>query len=119
VAHVAEEAPGAGGEILDQGRESAGPVRFAGREDDGERQTAGVAAQVQLGREAPARAAQGLTVLPPLAPAACWWARIVVPSSIWTRSSAAPLPAKAAKTASNGPRSRQRAKRRQTVFHFP
>ena len=43
----------------------------------------------------------------------------MVPSSIRSRSSAAPLPARAANTASNTPRSRQRAKRRQTVFHFP
>jgi hypothetical protein len=54
-----------------------------------------------------------------LAPAACWCARITVLSSICTRSSAKPLSAKAAKTAPNTPRSRQRAKRRQTVFHFP
>jgi hypothetical protein len=94
-------------------------VRLPGREDDGERQAARVAAQVELGREAAARAAQGLTVPPPLAPAACWCARIVVPSSICSRSSAAPLPAKAANRASNTPRSRQRAKRRQTVFHLP
>ena len=50
-------------------------MRLAGREDEGERQAVGVAAQVQLGREAAARAAQRLAVLPPLAPAACWWAR--------------------------------------------
>ncbi|HEX6013401.1 MAG TPA: hypothetical protein VFY87_16695, partial [Geminicoccaceae bacterium] len=55
----------------------------------------------------------------PLAPAACWCARTVALSSICTRSSAAPLSARAAKTASNTPRSRQRAKRRQTVFHLP
>jgi hypothetical protein len=78
-----------------------------------------VAAQVQLGREATAGAAQRLSVLPPLAPAACWWARTTVASSICSRSSAAPLPAKAVNTASNTPRSRQRAKRRQTVFHRP
>ena len=79
----------------------------------------GVAAQVELGREPAPRAAQRLALLPPFAPAACWWARIVVPSSICNRSSAAPLPAKAANRASNTPRSRHRAKRRQTVFHLP
>src|SRR5688500_8608891 len=104
---------------LDQVREGAGLVRLARREDKGERQAAGVAAQVQLGGEPAARASQGLTVLPPLAPAACWWARTTVLSSICKRSSAAPLPARAAKSASSTPRSRQRANRRQTVFHFP
>ena len=119
VAHVADQAARAGREILDQVPEGAGLVRLAGREDESERQAAGVAAQVQLGGEPAARAAQRLAVLPPLAPAACWWARTTVLSSICTRSSAAPLPARAAKTASSTPRSRQRAKRRQTVFHFP
>jgi hypothetical protein len=94
-------------------------VRLPGREDDGERQPVRVTAQVQLGREATAGAAQCLSVLPPLAPAACWWARTTVASSICSRSSPAPLPARAANTASNRPRSRQRAKRRQTVFHRP
>jgi hypothetical protein len=42
-----------------------------------------------------------------------------VPSIICKRSSAAPLPARAASTASNTPKSRQRANRRQTVFHLP
>jgi hypothetical protein len=94
-------------------------VRLAGREDEGERQAARVAAQVELGREAAARPTQRLAVLPPLAPAACWCARTVVPSSICTRCSAAPLSARATKSASNRPRSRQRANRRRTLFHLP
>ena len=119
VAHVADQAARARRHVLDQGLECAALVRLPGREDDGERQPIRVAAQVQLGREATAGAAQRLSVLPPLAPAACWWARTTVASSICSRSSAAPLPARAANTASNRPRSRQRAKRRQTVFHRP
>jgi hypothetical protein len=119
VAHVADQAARAGGEVLDQSREGAGLVRLAGREDQGERQAARVAAQVELGREPATGTAQRLVLLPPLAPAACWCARTVVLSSICTRSSAAPLPARAAKSASNTPRSRQRANRRQTLFHLP
>jgi site-specific DNA recombinase len=119
IAHVPDQAARAGGKVVDQIGEGAGLVGLAGREDEGERQAAGIAAQVQLGREPAARAAQRLTVLPPLAPAACWWARMTVPSSICTRSSAAPLSARAAKSASDTPRSRQRAKRRQRLFHFP
>ena len=94
-------------------------MRLPGREDDGERQATGVAAQVELGREAAPRAAQGPAIPPPLAPAACWWVRIEIPSSICTRLPAAPHSARAANTASNTPRSRQRANRRQTVFHLP
>jgi hypothetical protein len=119
VARVADQAADARRHVLEQGPERAGLVRLPGREDDGQGQAAGVAAEVQLGREPAARSAQGLTVPPPFAPAACWWARIVVPSSICSRSSAAPLPARAWNTASNTPRSRQRAKRRQTVFRLP
>src|SRR3954451_3414543 len=119
VAHVADQAARARGEVLDQGVEGAGLVRLPGREDDRLRQAVRVAAQVQFGREAPARAAQRLAVLPPFAPSARWWARMTVASTICSRSSAAPLPASAANTASNTPRSRQRAKRRQTVFHLP
>jgi hypothetical protein len=86
VAHVAEHAAGAGGEALGQIREGAGLVRLAGREDEGERQALGVTAQVEFGREAATAAPQRLPVLPPFAPAACWWARIVVLSSICRRS---------------------------------
>src|SRR3954469_11916493 len=105
VAHVADQAARARCHVLDQGLKCTALVRLSGREDDGEWQPIRVAAQVQLGREAAAGAAQRLSVLPPLAPAACWWARTTVASSICSRSSAAPLPARAANTASNRPRS--------------
>ena len=49
---------------------------------EGERQTFEIDLEMDLRREAPARAAQGLTVLPPLAPAAETWARTVVESNI-------------------------------------
>ncbi len=71
VAGVADQAARAWREILDQFRERPGLVRLAGSEDDRERQAAGVAAEMDLGREATAGAAQRLAVLPPLAPAAC------------------------------------------------
>src|SRR3954453_17719060 len=111
VAHVADQAARARCHVLDQGLKCTALVRLPGREDDGEWQPIRVAAQVQLGREAAAGAAQRLSVLPPLAPAACWWARTTVASSICSRSSAAPLPARAANTASNRPTARPRAKR--------
>jgi hypothetical protein len=49
VAGVADQAARARGEVLDQRFEDAGLVRLPGREDDGQRQAVGVAAQVQLG----------------------------------------------------------------------
>jgi hypothetical protein len=49
---------------------------------EGERQAVPIHLEVDLGRKAPARAAQSLTGLPPFAPAAETWARTTVESNI-------------------------------------
>jgi hypothetical protein len=49
-----------------------------------ERVAVEVGFKVDFGREAAARAAERLALLPPLAPAAETWARAVVLSNIWT-----------------------------------
>jgi hypothetical protein len=58
---------------------------LAFREVKGERQAIEINLEVDLRREAPARAAQRLAVLPPLAPAAETCARTTVESNICTR----------------------------------
>jgi hypothetical protein len=74
---------------------------------------------VDLGREAAARAAQRLTVLPPLAPAAETWARTTVESNIWTKWAVWLIAASASKKASNTPVRLSRQKRFHTEFQFP
>lgn len=54
---------------------------LAGAQYEGERQPVAVGTQVDLRREAAARAAKRLGQLPPFAPAACWWARTTVLST--------------------------------------
>jgi hypothetical protein len=71
IACVADQAAPARGEILDKRLKGAALVRLPRGEDDRERQAVGVAAQVELGREAAARAAQRLATLAAFAPAAC------------------------------------------------
>jgi hypothetical protein len=50
-----------------------------------ERVAVEVGFKVDFGREAAARAAEGLVLLPPFAPAAETWARAVVLSKSWTK----------------------------------
>ena len=62
-----------------------------------------------LGRQAAARAPDGLRLSPPLAPLPCWWTRTMVPSiSAYSKSGS---PERAAKTASKTPFTAQRRKR--------
>jgi hypothetical protein len=75
--------------------------------------------QVDLGREAAARAAEGLTVLPPFAPAAETWARTTVESNICTKWAEEDSEARWSKKASNTPALLSRSKRFQTLFHLP
>jgi hypothetical protein len=86
---------------------------------EGQRLSIEVNLEVDLGREAPARAAQRLIVLPPLAPAAETWARTTVESNIWTRCAVRLRPASASKNASNTPARLRRQKRFQIEFQFP
>jgi hypothetical protein len=75
--------------------------------------------EVDLGRETAARAAQRLTILPPLAPAAETCARTTVESNIWTKWAVWLMAARASKKASNTPAWLSRQKRFQTEFQFP
>jgi hypothetical protein len=60
---------------------------------------------------------------PPLAPAACWWARMTLPSTNWTLQSTAPTASAcswtAAKSRSQSPASRRRQRRLYTVDQGP
>jgi hypothetical protein len=75
--------------------------------------------EVDLGREAAARAPEGLTVLPPLAPAAETSARTTVESNICPRGAVWLVAASASKKASNTPAWLRRQKRFQTLFQLP
>ncbi len=57
-------------------------VRLARAEHEVHRIAVGIGDQVDLGREPAPRSAKPLRAGPPFAPAACWWARMTVPSSI-------------------------------------
>src|SRR5215210_6717282 len=76
-------------------------------------------AGTSLGREAPARAAQRLILLPPMAPAAETCARTTVESNIWIRCAVWLIAARASKKASNTPAWLKRQKRFHTEFQFP
>jgi hypothetical protein len=59
-------------------------VALAGRQQEHEGLAAALGADVELGAEAAAAAPERLLILPPFArraPAACWWARMTVPST--------------------------------------
>ena len=85
---------------------------------ESERPSIEINLEVDLGREAPARAAQRLSVLPPLAPAAETCARTTVESNIWTWAVWL-IAASASKKASNTPAWLSRQKRFQIEFQFP
>ncbi|MET3354329.1 UNVERIFIED_ORG: hypothetical protein ABID33_002240 [Xanthobacter viscosus] len=86
---------------------------------EGDRPTVEVALEVDLGGEAAARAAEGLTLLPPFAPAAETRARTTVESNIWTRCAVRLSDARVSKNSSNTPAWRSRQNRFQTLFHAP
>jgi len=103
--------------LLEQG-ERLGDVGLLGA---GERKAKGVAERiddaVQLGGESAARAAQSLRAVFFWAPAACWWARTAVLSSITSSRSRSPL--RASKMRSQTPSLAQRAKRTYVVCQLP
>jgi transposase len=74
--------------------------------------------QVDLGTQAAAGAAKGLIFSPPFfAPAACWWARMMVLSTIrYSKSGSSDM---ASKMRRHTPLSLQRLNRRNTLFHSP
>ena len=91
------------GPDVEQNLELASVAGLALREVKGKRMAVEVHLEVDLGREAATRAAQSLSVLPPLAPAAKTCARTIVESNIWTRCAVRLRLASASKKASNTP----------------
>src|SRR5690606_34950232 len=72
---------------------------------------------VDLGAQAAARTAKGLIFSPFFAPEACWWARMMVESTIrYSKSGSSDI---AAKTRHQMPLWLQRLKRRKTLFQSP
>ena len=75
--------------MLQIGEDGVGVVALVAEQDDRDRQTQAVGPQMDLAREATSRAP---TTFAPRAcrffwaPAACWWARTMVESIIWTLS---------------------------------
>ena len=93
-------------------------------EQDRQRLTLPIGLEVHFGREAALAAPQRFGFWgPPFAPAACWCARITLPSTKWTLQSTSPAASAccwtAAKIRSQIPASRQRQNRLYTVDHGP
>ena len=84
-----------------------------------ERVAVEIGLEVDFGREAAARAAERLAILPPFAPAAETWARAVVLSKNWTRCAVWLHSASNWKNASNTPERLSRQNRFHTLFHLP
>jgi hypothetical protein len=98
----------AGSEAIDQRCGLADVAGLAGAAEQPNRIAQAVGASVDLGAQAAAGAAQALGMRPPFcrrAPAACWWARTMVESTISHSMSASPL--KAWNISANTPRSIQ------------
>src|SRR4051795_139678 len=99
-------------------------VGLAGREHHGHRLAAALGAEMDLGGEAPLAVAERLLRwVPPFAPAACWCARITVPSTKCSSQSSAPAASAwrwtAARSWSQTPARVQRRKRVYTVCQGP
>ena len=92
-------------------------VRLSGRHGQFDRTPLGLNGQVQLGAESATRPTEGLVLAPFfLAPAACWWARMTVESSIRHSRSGS---CQACKRRPHTPRLDQRLNRWKTEFHAP
>src|SRR5215212_10709388 len=105
-------------------REHRRLVRLAGREHQGHRLAAALGAEMDLGGEPTLAAAERLLRrVPPFAPAACWCARITVPSTKCSSQSSAPAASAwrwtAARSWSQTPARVQRRKRVYTVCQGP
>jgi hypothetical protein len=110
--------------LLQQPLESGRLVALARRQGHRHRLAAALRAEVDLRREATLALAQRLARrVPPFAPAACWCARITVPSTKWTVQSSRPAASAcrwtAAKIRCQTPARVHRQKRVYTVAHGP
>src|SRR5262245_59577761 len=92
-------------------------IALASREEVAHRQAETAHRQVNFAGQAAARAADGLILSPPFAPAPCWCTRTMVESTI--RYSKSGSSASAAKMRCQTPLSLQRLKRTNTLFHLP
>jgi hypothetical protein len=120
VAFVAENSAGRDvGADIEQDLEVAAIAGLAAGQMKGQRQAVEIGLQVDFGGKPAARAAEGLAVLPPFAPAAETWARTIVESTIWTRWAVPLIPAKSASIASKTPRWLSRQNRFHTLFQLP
>ncbi len=107
------------GPEVEQDGEVGAVAGLPGGQVEGDGQAAEVGLEVDLGREAAARAAERLAVLPPFAPAAETCARTMVESSICARWAVWLVAARASNMASNTPARESRQKRFQTAFQLP
>jgi hypothetical protein len=110
--------------LLEQLLEHRNFVLLAGGEHQGQQLAAAFRPEMDLRREAALAAPERFRRrVPPFAPAACWCARMTVPSTKWTVQSNCPAASARAWTAANTrsqtPASRQRRKRLYSVGHGP
>src|SRR5215211_4286257 len=110
--------------LLEQPLEHGGFVLLAGREHQRQELAAAFRAEMDLGGDPALAAPERLRRrVPPFAPAACWCARMTVPSTKWTVQSTCPAASAwawtAANTRSHTPARRQRRKRLYSVGQGP
>src|SRR5260221_7687885 len=106
-----------GGQSGDEGMGLRDAVALTAGEDETHRQAQAAHRHVDLAGQAATRAANGLILSPPFAPAACWCARTMVESMI--RYSKSGSSARAAKMRCQTPLWLPRSKRRHTLFQLP
>jgi len=112
------------GSLVHEPLEDGRLVLLTRSEQHGQRLAGTIGLEVHLGREATLTLPECLRVWrPPFAPAACWCARMTVPSTKWTLQSTAPAVSAsrwtAAKIRSQIPATRHRRSRLDTVDHGP
>src|SRR5260221_13581277 len=106
-----------GGQSVDGGMGLRDVVALTAGEDETPRQAQAAPRHVDLAGQAATRAANGLILSPPFAPAACWCARTMVESMI--RYSKPGSSARAAKMRCQAPLWLHRSKGRHTLFQLP
>src|SRR5579884_159477 len=104
-------------EIADQRPHTDAVVTLPGQQNKTHQIAKGIDQRHDFGRQAAARAADGLSLSPPVAPVPGWWTRTMVPSTIaYSKSGSSD---RAAKIASKTPPNAQRRKRTKVECHFP
>jgi hypothetical protein len=103
--------------IFDQRLDTDAVMTLPRQKDEAHEIAEGIDQCHDLGRQAAARAADGLILSPPLAPVPCWWTRTIVPSMIAYSKSGSPD--KLSKILSKTPFNAHRRKRWKTEFQFP